>query len=102
MKDHIRQMPIAALHYGCGAWELRREQIEELVAKILEFGFLTPIIVSADGCVLAGHERVEAAKIVGMEDVPCILESDYRAFFDFYGQGPEKIGSPPISGGKLG
>ncbi len=49
------------------------EQIEELRQSILTFGFLRPLLISSDGGVLCGHGRLEAAKLAGMERLPCVL-----------------------------
>ena len=38
------------------------KQIEKLAASIREFGFLIPVLIEADGRIIAGHARVEAAK----------------------------------------
>jgi hypothetical protein len=40
--------------------------------QIREFGFTNPILIDRDNTILAGHGRVEAAKLIGMEKVPCI------------------------------
>lgn len=50
------------------------EQIEQICASIREFGFLAPVLVSKDMEIIAGHGRVAAAKRMGMETVPCVLE----------------------------
>ena len=49
------------------------EQIEELRQSILAFGFLRPLLISSDGGVLCGHGRLEAAKLAGMDRLPCVL-----------------------------
>jgi hypothetical protein len=46
--------------------------IEKLERSIKEFGWTNPILVSADGYVLAGHARLKAAKIAGIKEVPVI------------------------------
>lgn len=48
------------------------EQIKQLAAAIREFGFTAPIIANKDNTVLAGHGRLEAAKMMGMEKVPVV------------------------------
>lgn len=48
------------------------EQIEKLKASIEEFGFLSPCLIDRQGNIIAGHGRVEAAKALGMETVPCV------------------------------
>ncbi len=49
------------------------EQIEKIAASIREFGFTNPVLIDADGGIIAGHGRVAAAKFLGMESVPCII-----------------------------
>lgn len=53
------------------------EQIELLMNSIREFGFLSPCLVERDTFnLIAGHGRVEAAKRLGMEKVPCVFVED--------------------------
>lgn len=47
-------------------------QVAEIAASIKEFGFTNPILVDADGGVIAGHGRLLAARKLGMTDVPVI------------------------------
>lgn len=49
-----------------------REQIEALARSIREFGFTAPALIEADGTLIAGHGRVEAARKAGLERVPCL------------------------------
>ncbi len=46
--------------------------IEKLERSIKEFGWTNPILVSADGYILAGHARVKAAEKAGISEVPVI------------------------------
>ena len=48
------------------------EQIHRLEASIQKFGWTSPIILSSDGYILAGHARYEAALNQGIGEVPCI------------------------------
>lgn len=48
------------------------EQIRQLVAAINEFGFTSPVLIDEDGGVIAGHGRIEAARIAGLVEVPTI------------------------------
>lgn len=50
-------------------------QINMIAASIREFGFSNPILVGADGVVIAGHGRLDAAKKLGLELVPTIVLS---------------------------
>ncbi len=48
------------------------EQIAQLAASIRLFGFTNPVFATAGGMIVAGHGRIEAAKLVGMITVPTI------------------------------
>lgn len=49
------------------------EQIEKLKASIKEFGFNNPILVDTTKGVIAGHGRLEAAKRLGLAQVPIVI-----------------------------
>lgn len=49
-----------------------KKQIDQVAASIKEFGFNQPIVVDKDGVIIVGHGRYEAAKVLGLEDVPVI------------------------------
>lgn len=47
------------------------------VAKSIEhFGFKVPIIIDKDNIIVAGHTRMKAALLLGLEKVPCIVADD--------------------------
>jgi hypothetical protein len=48
------------------------EQVAQVAASIVEFGWTNPILVDGDGGVIAGHARLLAARKLGMEEVPVI------------------------------
>jgi DNA modification methylase len=58
--------------YANNARSHGKKQIAKLAASIRQFGFTNPILVDADGRVLAGHGRLAAAREVGMAEVPTI------------------------------
>src|SRR6267378_5524434 len=47
-------------------------QIAEVAGSIRAFGFTNPILVGEDGDVVAGHGRLEAARRLGLAEVPVI------------------------------
>lgn len=53
-----------------------KKAIEKVAESIREFGFKVPIIVDKGGVIVAGHTRLEAAKILGFETVPVIVADD--------------------------
>ena len=48
------------------------EQIEQIKQSITEFGFTNPILVDKNNEVIAGHGRLVSAKLLKMQNVPCI------------------------------
>ena len=51
------------------------EQIEMIANSIKEFWFTQPIVIDEDNCILAGHWRYYASKLLWLGKVPCnILE----------------------------
>ncbi len=52
------------------------EAVKFVKASIEQFGFKVPIVIDADGVIVAGHTRLKAAKELGMEEVPCIVADD--------------------------
>jgi len=52
-----------------------RAQIRKLARSIQAHGFITPIVVDANTTVVAGHGRLEAARHLGMAEVPAICVS---------------------------
>lgn len=53
-----------------------KRQIGQIAASITEFGFTNPILTDGSGVVLAGHGRLEAAKLLGLQFVPTIKLQD--------------------------
>ena len=49
-----------------------KEQVNLIAASIKEFGFNNPILIDGTSGIIAGHGRLEAAKKLGMIEVPVI------------------------------
>jgi site-specific DNA-methyltransferase (adenine-specific) len=47
--------------------------VEAVKKSILEFGFNSPILVDAEGTIVAGHTRYKAAKALGLASVPVVV-----------------------------
>jgi DNA modification methylase len=47
-------------------------QVAQIAASIREFGFTNPVLIDAEGGIIAGHGRVMAARTIGLAEVPCI------------------------------
>jgi len=51
------------------------EQVAQLVASMEQFGFTNPLLIDDEFRIIAGHGRMEAAKVLRMGEVPCIVLS---------------------------
>jgi ParB-like chromosome segregation protein Spo0J len=50
-----------------------KAQAAQVAASIMEFGWTNPVLVGADGVIIAGHARVLAARKLDMAEVPVIV-----------------------------
>jgi len=82
----ITHVPAAALRpYARNARTHTPKQIAQIGASIRAFGFNNPILIDRDGEIIAGHGRVAAAKMLGLDTVPCVrlehlTEAQKRAY----------------------
>jgi DNA modification methylase len=53
-----------------------KHQIRQIAESIRVFGFTNPVLVDRRNRIIAGHGRVEAAKLLGMTEVPTIRLED--------------------------
>src|SRR5271155_1834795 len=49
-----------------------KHQIRQIAASIKAFGFTNPVLIDNSNTIIAGHGRVDAARLLGMEQVPTI------------------------------
>ena len=56
-----------------------KKQVRQIADSIRRFGFINPVLIGDDNETIAGHGRVEAAKLLGMADVPAVRLSHLDA-----------------------
>jgi DNA modification methylase len=61
------------------------KQLAQIAASIRRFGFTNPVLIDEDDGIIAGHGRVEAAKLIDMKEVPTVrlgdmAEAEIRAY----------------------
>ena len=49
-----------------------QQQVQQVASSIKEFGFTNPILIDDGGGVIAGHGRLLAAQMLGLDEVPTI------------------------------
>src|SRR5580704_15410563 len=72
--DHkIEIHPVGELApYPNNARTHSRKQIRQIAESIKRFGFTNPVLIDDAGQIIAGHGRVEAAKLIGLAAVPVL------------------------------
>lgn len=85
-KRDIQQLPVEQLlPYPSQPFRpYTEDKLTELAEDIALNGILSPVIVRSHEAgyqILAGHNRVAAAKLINLETVPCIIKEvdDYEA-----------------------
>jgi len=84
--SQLVERDIAALRpYARNSRTHSKKQVRQIAKSIERFGFTNPVLVSDDGEIIAGHGRVEAAKLLGWKKVPTIAlshlsEAERRAY----------------------
>ena len=51
------------------------EQVQQIASSIKEFGFTNPLLIDEQDGIIAGHGRLMGAKLLNMDEVPCIVLS---------------------------
>lgn len=84
--QQIETLPVGSLKpYARNPRTHSPKQIQQIANSIRQFGFTNPVLIDADGGVIAGHGRIEAAKALGITQVPTIrldrmTEAQKRAY----------------------
>lgn len=85
-KLHVVYLPVSSLApRSRNPRTHSKKQIRQIADSIKEFGFTNPILLDANDGVIAGHGRLQAAKLLGMTSVPTIrldqmTEAQIRAY----------------------
>jgi DNA modification methylase len=85
-KLRVEILPVSALKPNRSNARVHSpKQVHQIARSISEFGFNNPALIDGDGQIIAGHGRVQAAKLLGIEKIPTIRiehlsESQMRAY----------------------
>ena len=92
----IEQVSVRSLKpYPRNARRHSKDQIKQIAASITRFGFNNPILIADDGEIVAGHGRLAAAKLLGLETVPTLRlshlsEAERRAYVISFAGGGQR------------
>lgn len=74
MADKVEPWPTTKLiPYARNARTHSDEQVAQIAASIVEFGFTNPVLAGSDGVIIAGHGRLAAAQRLGLAEVPVVV-----------------------------
>src|SRR4030081_234608 len=82
----IEYMPSTAfLPYAQNARTHSKKQIKQIASSIQRFGFCNPVLIDDQNRIIAGHGRLEAAKLLDMDQDPTVRlshlsETERRAY----------------------
>ncbi|MGI9400626.1 MAG: ParB/Srx family N-terminal domain-containing protein, partial [Rhizobiaceae bacterium] len=69
----IEYISIDALKlYGRNARKHSKKQIAQIADSMREFGWTLPILIGGDNALIAGHGRIEVAKLLHLNEAPAI------------------------------
>lgn len=69
----IENISVRALRpYARNARTHSKKQIRQIANSIERFGFCNPVLIDDNNGIIAGHGRVEAAKLLGITEVPTV------------------------------
>src|SRR3569833_1479449 len=67
----IMDQPVSVLKpYRTNARTHSKRQIRQIAESIRVFGFTNPVLIDRNNRIIAGHGRVQAASLLGMNRVP--------------------------------
>jgi len=69
----VRRRCAALIPYARNARTHSDQQVAQIAASIREFGFTNPVLIDEEDGIIAGHGRVLAAHLLGLDEVPCIV-----------------------------
>lgn len=75
-KIQVKNFKIEEVHPYENNPRFNKEAVSKVASSIKKFGFKNPILLDKNNVIIAGHTRLEAAKKLGLEEVPCIVASD--------------------------
>lgn len=74
MAKRIELWPVDRLKpYERNARTHSDEQVAQIAASIVEFGFTNPVLVDSNDGIIAGHGRLAAAQQLGLKSVPVVV-----------------------------
>src|SRR4029077_16195548 len=76
--DQVERRSVASLvPYARNARTHSDAQVAQIAASIREWGWTVPVLIDEVGGLIAGHGRVLAARMLGIEEVPVMVATGW-------------------------
>ncbi len=72
----VRVSPDKLIPYTNNAKEHPDEQVKKIASSIKNYGWDQPIVVDEENEIIKGHGRLQAANLLGLDEVPVITRDD--------------------------
>lgn len=73
---NILQIPLEEVHPYKNNPRKNDGAVDAVAASIKQYGFLVPLVISADHEIITGHTRYKAAGRLGLKTVPCVIADE--------------------------
>ena len=73
---NILQLPLEEVHPYENNPRKNDNAVDAVAASIRQYGFLVPLVISADHEIITGHTRYKAAGRLGLPTVPCVIADE--------------------------
>ncbi len=75
--DNVKRVsPDKLIPYTNNAKEHPDEQVKKIASSIKNYGWDQPIVVDGENEIIKGHGRLQAAELLGLDEVPVISRDD--------------------------
>ncbi len=75
--DNVKRVsPDKLIPYTNNAKEHPDEQVKKIASSIKNYGWDQPIVVDGENEIIKGHGRLQAANLLGLDEVPVITRDD--------------------------
>ena len=75
----VQERPLDQVIPYEGNPRINDDAVPKVAESIREFGWQQPIVVDADGVIIAGHTRYKAARALGLDTVPVVVADNLTA-----------------------
>lgn len=73
---NILQLPLEEVHPYENNPRKNDNAVDAVATSIRQYGFLVPLVISADHEIITGHTRYKAAGRLGLPTVPCVIADE--------------------------